>query len=116
MSTTLLLDRTAWDLTVDVNGNIALASEPYSQAQDAASAVRVFEAEVWYDDSLGLPYFDRILGKQQPVQIFKAAAVKAAKTVPGVTDAKVYLTSFNDRAVRGQVQITVPAGVQGVSL
>ena len=32
---TLLLHTSTWDLTVDIDGNIAMASDPYSEAQDA---------------------------------------------------------------------------------
>ena len=32
----LLLDQAQWDIVLDVNGNIALASAPYSIAQDVA--------------------------------------------------------------------------------
>ena len=115
MSSTLLLDRLAWDLVVDASGNIAVATEPYSQTQDAASAARTFEAEVWYDDSLGLPYFDQILGRMQPIQVFRARAAQAALTVPGVTDAKVVITAYSKRAITGQLQIRTDAGVQGAS-
>lgn len=34
MASTLLLDTLAWDLAVDAAGNIAVATEPYSLAQD----------------------------------------------------------------------------------
>ena len=37
----LLLDPRSWDLTVDVSNNIAVASDPYSLAQDAACAIIV---------------------------------------------------------------------------
>jgi len=37
---TMLLNPQTWDLTLDVDGNIALASNPYSVAQDIASAIR----------------------------------------------------------------------------
>jgi hypothetical protein len=116
MATTLLLDRTAWDLVTDARGNIAMASEPYSQTQDAASAVRVFQGEAYYDGTLGLPYFDQILGRVQPVQIFKQGAIEAALTVPGVTSAEVFLTSFNHRTLAGQLQIKTANGVLGVAL
>ena len=39
---TLLLDTLRWDLCLDVHGNIAVASDPYSVAQDVASAIRTF--------------------------------------------------------------------------
>ena len=41
---TLLLDPDTWDLTVDNNGNIAVAAPPYAVAQDVASAIRTFAA------------------------------------------------------------------------
>ncbi|AJJ19826.1 hypothetical protein [Yersinia intermedia] len=56
MQNTLLLDRTAWDLVLDANGDIAMASLPYSIAQDVASAIKTFIGECWYDTSQGVPY------------------------------------------------------------
>ena len=55
---TLLLDRTYWDLCVDSSGNLAVASEPYSLAQDAASAIKLFQGEYIYDTTIGIPYFE----------------------------------------------------------
>jgi hypothetical protein len=34
---------------LDAEGNIAVASEPYSLAQDAASAIKTFAGEVFWD-------------------------------------------------------------------
>lgn len=116
MAATILLDRTANDLCLDASGNIAVATEPYSQAQDVASAAKVFLGECWYSTTQGLPYFQQILGNFQPVQIFKESAVAAAKRVPGVTDAEVYLISYKQRVIRGQIQFKTAAGVQGVSI
>lgn len=115
MAATLLLNRDGWDLTITARGDIAVATEPYSQMQDAASAARVFEQEVFYDTTLGLPYFGHILGHFQPVQVFKAKAIEAAMTVPGVKSAKVYLTAFSKRQISGQLQIETDHGVHGVS-
>lgn len=106
---TVLLDTVLWDLVVDVRGNVALASEPYSLAQDAASACRTFLGECWYDTLLGVPY-DQILGKDPQLSLLKAKLVVAAETVPGVVDAKVFVTSVAQRTVTGQVQVTDTAG------
>jgi hypothetical protein len=38
---TLLLDTVAWDLVLDVNGNIAVADEPYALAQLIGKAMTV---------------------------------------------------------------------------
>jgi len=107
---TLLLDTESWDLVTDVFGNIAVASDPYSQAQDAASAIRTFQGEVYYNTSLGIPYFANILGLRPPISYMKSKFVAAALTVPGITGAVCYITSFVNRFVRGQVQITNAAG------
>jgi len=66
---TLLLDQTAWDLVIDSNGNIAMASPPYSLAQDVASAIKLFQGELWYDTSKGIPYFNEILGHMPPLSL-----------------------------------------------
>lgn len=107
---TLLLDTVRWDLVLDAANNIAVASAPYALAQDAASAIRTFRGEAWYDTTLGVPYFQQILGQFPPIQLMKAAFDAAALTVPGVVEATSYITSLEDREVRGQVQITDVAG------
>jgi hypothetical protein len=58
----LLLSRPAWDLVLDASGNIAVASAPYAIAQDAASAIRLFAGEHWYDTAQGIPCFSQVLG------------------------------------------------------
>lgn len=103
---TLLLDTTTWDLVVDAAGNIAAAADPYALAQDAASAIRLFAGELWYDITKGVPYWAQILGVAPPLSLLKAKFIAAALTVPGVVSAQCFISSFTDREVRGQVQIT----------
>lgn len=108
---TLLLDRTLWDLVLDIDGNIAVADAPYALAQDAASAIRTFQGECWYDTGLGVPYWTQILGQSPPpVSLMKAKFEGAALTVPGVARAKCFITSFTDRRIGGQVQVTDNSG------
>lgn len=107
---TLLLDQTAWDLAVDASGNIAVASDPYSMAQDAASAIRTFSGEVYFDTTIGIPYFSQVLGETPPLSLLKHYLETAALTVPGVATAKTYLSAWQDRVIRGQVQITTTSG------
>jgi hypothetical protein len=103
---TLLLAIDTWDLVLDASGNIAVASDPYSQSQDAASAARVFQGEVWYDTTQGIPYWSEILGQLPPISLIKTLISNAALTVPGVTAAVTFITSFLNRRVTGQLQIT----------
>jgi hypothetical protein len=109
MASTLLLDAVSWDLAVDTAGNIALAGDPYSQAQDAASAIRLFLGELYYDVVQGVPYA-QILGRPPNVPLLKSCMVKAALTVPGVVAAVCFISSINGRYVAGQVRITNTAG------
>lgn len=110
MSRTLLLDTLRWDLVLDAAGNIAVASEPYSLAQSAANAIRLFRGEQWYDTTQGVPYFQQILGQYPPLEVIKTAFENAALTVPGVVSATCFITGLEGREIRGQVQVTDAAG------
>ena len=107
---TLLLDTVTWDLCKDASGNIAMASNPYALAQNAATAIRTFLGEVWYNTSLGIPYFQNILGKQLSPSYVKAQMVAAALTVPDVVSAQCFITGLKNRQLTGQVQVTDAAG------
>lgn len=111
MLNTLLLDTDAWDLVLDVSGNIAVAAPPYALAQDVASAVRTFLGEVYYDTTQGIPYFDEVLGELPPAALLTQLIANQAKTVPGVVSAQCIITSFKARSVEGQVQFTDESGV-----
>lgn len=106
----LLLDAVEWDLVKDASGNIAVASDPYALAQNASSAIRLFQGELWYDTTQGVPYFQSFLGKRPNVALIRAKFVAAALTVPGVASALVFISSINDRGVRGQVQVKDSSG------
>ena len=106
MAATLALDPDTWDLTVDAAGNIAVLDEPDSLAQDAASAIRTFLGECYWDTTVGVPYMTEILGKSPPtVALLKEVFVDAALTVPGVASAQVFIVSISNRGVSGQVQV-----------
>jgi hypothetical protein len=108
---TLLLSPVTWDLMIDSSGNIAVASDPYSVAQDAASAIKLFQGELWFDTTQGVPYFEQIFGQPLNINLLKAKFAAAALTVPGVSSATVFITSIIGRNVSGQVQITDNNGV-----
>lgn len=107
---TMLLDVVAWDLVLDVNNNIAIATDPYSQAQDAASAERTFLGKCYYNTTLGIPYFQSFLGRAPNVALMKSKYNAQALLVPGIVAAKTFFTSFAGRRASGQVQITNSLG------
>lgn len=104
MATTLLLDRATNDLCLDAYGNIALASEPYSQVQDVASEAKVWLGEAYYDTTIGVPY-RLVFEGGSPVSILEPFMEAAAKRVPGVDSATAILDDAVNRSVDGQIQI-----------
>lgn len=112
MPNTLLLDQTAWDLVLDASGNIALGGEPYAIAQDVSTAVRTFLAECWYDTTLGLPYFQKVLGQLPPPAYLRQKIVDAAMTVPNVVSVEVVFVNFDGRALTGQIKIIDITGTE----
>lgn len=115
MTSTLLLDEVSWDLLLDTSGNIAVATNPYALAQDAASAIRLFLGELYFDASVGVPYREKILGRSPPISLLKSLLVSAALSVSGVKSAVCYITSVSGRTVRGQVQVTDVSGTQSAA-
>jgi hypothetical protein len=107
---TLLLDRSRWDLVLDSDGNIAVASNPYALAQDAACSIRLFLGELWYDTTQGVPYFENIMGLPPPVEFMKSRFVAAALTVPEIASAVAYITDIQNRVVSGEVYVTTADG------
>jgi hypothetical protein len=107
MGATLLLNPATWDLETDAFGNIAVEDEPDSLAQDAASAIKLFFGEYYFDTTIGVPYLTQVLGVNPPptLSLLKQLLVDAALTVPDVASAQVYISSFSNRTVGGQVQV-----------
>lgn len=108
--TSLLLDTTNWDIGLDANGNLAIATGNYAIAQDVANACRTWRAELWYDTALGVVY-QQILDNRPSIQFVKLALIGQGQTVPGVGSLKCFLTGpGTDREVGGQIQISNAAG------
>lgn len=106
MAKTLPLSPAAWDLVLDSVGNLSLADPDSSIAQDVASAIRTFLGECWYDTTLGVPYFETILGKRPPASLVIAKIQQAAFSVPEVATVKVSALGFANRRLTGVVLIT----------
>lgn len=116
---TLLLDAALWDLTLDANGNIAVAQPPYAIAQDVASACRTVLGEVYYDTTIGVDYFGEIYGQTPPASVFQEQFEQAALTVPDVVSATCIIEAYSaeTRETIGQVQFTDGGGyTQSVSV
>lgn len=123
MASTLQLDPNAWDLMLDANGNIAVLAEnstnltlPSSLSQDAASAIKTFLGECYWDTTIGVPYLTRILGHAVPLSLLKQLLVDAALTAsPDIASAQVFISSFSLGVISGQVQIVSSIGQASMS-
>jgi hypothetical protein len=105
-----LLDPATWDLTVTGTHDIALAAQPYAQAQNAACAIKLFLGEDYYDTTRGVPYWEQVLGHWPPVSLMKSLFMQAAMTVPFVVSAQCFIDSIVDRRPKGQVIIKLDNG------
>ena len=109
MTQSLLLSD-LWDLEIDVNGNIALASSDLSLAQDAACAIQTYQGECYFDTTLGVPYLQQVFGFPIPLALLKQLLVDAALSAnSGIASAQVFITSLTNRAISGQVQVVSAA-------
>ena len=115
MPRTLLLDTVEWDFVLDVFGNWAVAEEPYALAQDVASAIRLFQGELWYNTIPGVPYWSEIFGFAPPISLMKAKFNEAALTVPNVATSVCFINAIKGRHVTGQVQVTSISGQSAVA-
>lgn len=104
---TWLLDWTNVDSCLDASGNIAVASAPYSIAQDVATQLSAFLGECWYDITQGVDYWNKILGKRPPASLLKSMLEAQALMVPDVETATVMIGGLtNQRGAIGQIIVT----------
>lgn len=112
MASTLLLNASTWDLSLDNNGNIAVAAEPYSLAQDAASAILTYLGECWWDTSIGVPYITQVFNNSNlSLSLLRQLLIDAALSASSdIASAQVFFTGFSNRSLSGQVQIISTTG------
>ncbi len=105
-----LLLSSSWDLTLDGAGNIAVGDSDISIAQDVASACRTFLGECWYDNSLGMPYWQSILGKYPSGSLVSAKLIGQALLIQDVEAATVPALNLSNRAMTGTMVIQDTGG------
>lgn len=87
LTKSFLLDTDTWDLKLDGKGNIAITSNPMAVAQDVACACSTFLGECWYDTSLGIPFYEQILGHWPGTQLINSKLQSEALKLPYVQQA-----------------------------
>ncbi|EKN5965012.1 hypothetical protein DVQ09_21130 [Yersinia enterocolitica] len=104
---TLMLDPDTWDLMLDGDGNLAIADGGYAVAQDVASACLVFSGECYYDNTLGIPWKEEVLGSRPSPGFIAQKMQNEALKLPVVEQAiaNVFFDK-NTRATRGTIRVT----------
>jgi hypothetical protein len=104
---TWLIDWESGGICLDANGNIAVASAPYSIAQDAATQMSTFRGECWYDTTQGVPWWQQIAGKRPPASLIASLYEAQVLLVPDVESAVATIAGVNaQRGVIGQMLVT----------
>jgi len=96
----------SWGLQLNPAGDLELTDQDSSIAQDVASAIQTFLGECWYDQTLGLPYFQKILGQRPPASFVRAKLIAAAFTVVGVESVRIAALALKDRRLTGTIFVT----------
>lgn len=105
--TTMRLDTSNWDLMLDGSGNLAIANDSYAVAQDVASACLVFSGECYYDNTLGIPWKEEVLGKRPTPGYVAQKMQTEAKKLPIVDQALATIFfDKNTRQMRGTIRVT----------
>lgn len=97
-SKSFYLDTDTWDITLDGNGYMKTSQNPYSIAQDAACAVKVVRGECYFDNTLGLRYYDNLLG--QPCSTGTISAALKAEVMKLSTISSAKATLIPDQSTR----------------
>lgn len=109
---TWLLDWETGDSCLDANGDIAVASAPYSISQDVATQLSTFLGECWYDTTQGVPYWQQILGKRPTASLIASLLEAQALLVPDVATATATIGGLNaKRGAIGQMIVTDTDGI-----
>nr|DAM64852.1 MAG TPA: Protein of unknown function (DUF2634) [Caudoviricetes sp.] len=113
INTTLYLDPDTWDITLDDKNNLATVTNPYSCAQDVATACSVFQGENIYNVTIGVPYTDKILGFSPGTGAVQTWLETEALRLPYIQQASA--TVVNDSASRASSGVIVVVDTNGIS-
>lgn len=110
MAHTLKLDKSAWDLTLDGAGRIAVSTDAYGVAQNVACAVRRFTKDTYFNRQDGVPHFQLELGSMPPEALVRSRVNRAARAVPEVAEASTTISRLEARRLEGDITITTTNG------
>jgi len=106
-STSLYLDPDSWDLTLNANGALKTVSNPYSIAQDVACALKTVLGECYFDNTIGIPYYEQLLGRPVTISTVISKLKTESERLSTVKSANVTLVpDRSTRVTKGYITIT----------
>lgn len=95
-----------WDLELNAIGDITVVEEEEDLAQTVATAVRLFQKDFIYDEDLGIPYIEEILGQTNNSAFYEPYIRQEANRINGVANIELTDITFNNRELIANIQIT----------
>ena len=99
-----------WDLHVTPSGDLPVAFDAYSIAQNVANAFLLFTKDAWYFPEKGIAHFLIELKKEPMLNVLKSRLRKAALNVKGVKDCEISLLNLEGRDLSGMATLTLENG------
>ena len=96
-----------WDLGVDAFNNMATNTQGMAVAQDVASAIQLFNGELYFDTTQGVPYFSQVFVPPFNSVLVSSLLTQAAYTVPNVVQAQAQGVTMSPitRRVTGTINV-----------
>ncbi len=92
------LKLTDGDITIE-NGNLAFVSEEEAMVQKINCALKLFLAEWFLDETIGVPYFEKVLGKGRSLGVIREVFRTQLLAIRGVLEV-LSLAVTQDRRAR----------------
>lgn len=106
---TFALDNITWDLTLNVDGNINTKSDIPQIEQDVSSSTRVWYGELDFNTQRGVNYLE-IFDNKLSLNFATSQIENQALYINNVSSALITNITFNDRTLKGNLQITLTTG------
>lgn len=106
-----LLLNNDWDISLDSNGDLKMATDNYSIAQNSACRCRAFTNDMYFNQKDGVPHFLVDISQRPNISVVAAAMEKVARGTEGVSEAAMTdIAVSTDRTLEGTIILTLDNG------
>lgn len=98
------------DLYLDGKRQIAIGQDINAVLNVVANTVRTLAGEIQLNTTLGIPYFETILGGSYSVSVWEGYMIEAAEKVNGVVRVKSMKTKIENNTLNYEMEILTEYG------